>query len=154
MASSGSNSSDSEAENDYRESDMSCEEFGEDRDRFCLYGNEPEYDSEELADLHDATNEIISDESDDTEEEGDMMNSSRLENLHWCGCSNCSIMPTLPESKCCREFRELLGDKLKTASQIPACVTNNSQFHDMSQKAYPRWCTPSESTGTEKSLMI
>ena len=135
-----SSSSDSELDENYSEEtdagdvslDTSVEEGNDqDNNRFCLYGNEPEYDTDELADLYEATTQTS--ENEDTDEE-DEMNSSRLENVHWCGCSNCCIMPTLPESKCCKEFRELLGDKLE--NKTPSCITNNPQFRDMCLKEH------------------
>ena len=49
----------------------------------------------------------------------------RLENLDWCSCDNCVIMPNLLESKCCKEFGSLLGDKLVT------CITDNEHFVDI-----------------------
>ena len=58
--------------------------------------------------------------SSDAEEQ----NSSRLENLHWCKCSHCTVMPTLIESKCCREYVELLGDKLYGIK----CITRAQRF--------------------------
>ena len=58
------------------------------------------------------------------------LDSSRLENLHWCGCHNCIIMPTLIESKCCKEFGSLLGDKLVS------CITDNEYFEDICLKRH------------------
>ena len=44
--------------------------------------------------------------------QGDELNSSRLENLHWCTFHHCTLMPTFIECKCCEEFPDLLKDKL------------------------------------------
>ncbi|XP_053561494.1 P2X purinoceptor 7-like [Bombina bombina] len=35
-------------------------------------------------------------------------NSIRLENLEWCLCGNCQLMPSIIESICCREKEEIL----------------------------------------------
>ena len=51
------------------------------------YGNEPEYTEHEMNSL------VYSDGSETSEE--DEKDSSRLENLHWCSCENCAIMPAL-----------------------------------------------------------
>ena len=65
--------------------------------------------------------------SDDTktnsyEEETDL-NSSRQENLHWWKCSHSTVMPTFIKYKCCKEFKDLLDDKLSAG-----CVTNHEAF--------------------------
>ena len=93
-------------------------------DQLCLYGNEPEYNDDEIQNIDDSSGE-----TDDSEEEM-QLDSSRLENLHWCTCKNCGIMPTLVESKCCKEFRGMLGDKLET------CITLNPHFPDMCLKKH------------------
>ena len=46
------------------------------------------------------------------ESEAEEADSSRMENLHWCTCGECCIMPSLIESKCFRECPNLLADKL------------------------------------------
>ena len=58
-------------------------------------------------------------------EESDL-DSSRLENLHWCSCFECGIALTMrvQERKCCCECKSLLGDKLKDVK----CITSNSEF--------------------------
>ena len=53
----------------------------------------------------------------------DELNSSRLENLHWCTCHHCTVMPTFIECKCCEEFPDLLKDKLDDA-----CITDHKGF--------------------------
>ena len=53
----------------------------------------------------------------------DKLNSSRLENLHWCTCHHCTVMPTFIECKCCEEFPDLLKDKLDDA-----CITDHKDF--------------------------
>ena len=53
----------------------------------------------------------------------DELNSSRLQNLHWCTCHHCTVMPTFVECKCCEEFPELLKDKLNNA-----CITDHKDF--------------------------
>ena len=56
-----------------------------------------------------------SSENEKSAESEDELNSSRLENLRWCRCSHCIVMPTFIESKCCKEYEGLLGDKLEAA---------------------------------------
>ena len=86
------------------------------------YLNEPEYSQvelEELQKLHEC--ELYGNSSSDEE-----LNSSRLENLHWCKCSCCVIYNTykLVECKCCREFSTLLNDNLNDIK----CITMNNEF--------------------------
>ena len=54
---------------------------------------------------------------------GDELNSSRLENLHWCTFHHCTLMPTFIECKCCEEFPDLLKDKLDDS-----CITDHKDF--------------------------
>ncbi|XP_057302765.1 P2X purinoceptor 7-like [Hydractinia symbiolongicarpus] len=81
------------------------------------YMNEPEYSKAEL--------EKVTYKSSDSEEE-DELNSSRLENLHWCTCTCCVIYNcfTLVECKCCQEFFNLLNDKLNDNK----CITMHKDF--------------------------
>ena len=74
------------------------------------YQCEPEYSNEELKKLGIAQPTAASDESQESEDEE--ADSSRMENLHWCTCGECEIMPSFVESKCCRECSNLLEDKL------------------------------------------
>ena len=53
---------------------------------------------------------------------------NRLENLYWCSCSSCQLMPSAIECRCCKEFQNILGEKL--AKNIN-CVTQNSHFTDI-----------------------
>ena len=94
-----------------------------------LYGNEPEYTEAEMELLEDATENSAS----NSDGEGSDLDSSRLENLHWCSCSECSIMPTLSESKCCQEFKGLLGEKL---SNDMRCITQHAHFEDICLKTH------------------
>ena len=72
------------------------------------YQREPEYSNEELKKLGLLQPNAESDESQESEEEE--ADSSRIENLHWCTCGECVLMPSLVESKCCRECPNLLED--------------------------------------------
>ena len=58
------------------------------------YSNEPEYSKTELEAMKFSDNE-----SGDTSCSDDEMDSSCLENMHWCSCGECTIMPSLVESK-------------------------------------------------------
>ena len=83
------------------ESDESCQEglvFG--------YVGEPEYRDDELQSMKLPS---VGSSSDESENE---LNSSRTENLHWCKCQHCIIMPSFLESVCCKEL-PLLNDKLQ-----------------------------------------
>ena len=96
----------------------------------CMYGNEPQYTAEELRNM-DLSSPGDSEDSDSDDE--NHLDSSRLENLHWCGCGKCQIMPTLIESKCCKEFAELLGDKIPGRGK---CITENEHFPDACLKTH------------------
>ena len=50
---------------------------------------------------------------------------SRLNNLDWCNCSNCAMMPTLKESLCCKEMK-LLEPYLDNLSLT--CFVNHTDF--------------------------
>ena len=86
------------------------------------YLNEPEYSQVELEKLQKLHECELSENSSSDEE----LNSSRLENLHWCKCSCCVIYNTfkLVKCKCCREFSTLLNDKLNDIK----CITMNNEF--------------------------
>ena len=92
-SSSNYNISDSSSDNDY------C---------FEGYVAEPEYTQAELDSMN------FDDGSDSESSSEEDIDSSRLENMHWCTCQECSIMPSLIESKCCRETISLLNDKLES----------------------------------------
>lgn len=122
-------STDTESDGKY-ESESEDENFNHD----CMYGNEPEYTVSELAQMgvHDEYNDDNDDDDDRDVEDDDDLENSRLINLHWCGCGQCQIMPTLIESKCCKEFSHLLGNKLDGVM----CITNNEHFADICLKTH------------------
>ena len=71
--------SERESENEtYFDSDSSEDPEG-------MYGNEPEYSAAELALMADNEADSVSESDNDDEDD---MNSSWLENLHWCSCFN------------------------------------------------------------------
>ena len=84
------------------------------------YSNEPEYTEEELKNLPPLTS------SDDSNDGGEVdLDSSRLENLHWCKCKGrCSIQPTIVECKCCKECDRLLSSRLHKID----CITQHEEF--------------------------
>ena len=115
-------------ESDIAEPASESENAGSDSEPEGMYGNEPEYTAAELLLLSDEANI-----STDSEGRGSDLNSSRLENMHWCTCAECSIMPTLPESKCCQEFKVLLEGKL---SDEVTCITKHAHFADICLKKH------------------
>ena len=93
---------------------ISCE--SEDDEIQGCYSREPEYTDAEM--------QRLPVEKSDSEE--DELNSSRLENLHWCYCHGCVIFEsmTLEECVCCCEFKALLGEKLEAIK----CITLHKDF--------------------------
>ena len=75
--------SDSESEYSSEEHTADAESsYDGDSDHEGMYGNEPEYSAVELM--------LMGDESpneDHLESEGSDLDSSRLENMHWCSCT-------------------------------------------------------------------
>ena len=98
------------------------------------YAHEPEYTESEIKKLPPL--QVSSDISDDSASDEDLLDSSRMENLHWCKCmSHCVILHTLIECKCCREYAKLLGSKLNNIE----CITQHEEFHTLvSTKLYWR----------------
>ena len=90
-----SDSSSSTSAYESSDEEFSCEEEN------CLYLNEPEYDS---------TPESSEIPTDSDESNAD---SRRLENLHWCTCSECVIWNnnTIDECICCQETKVFAGRK-------------------------------------------
>ena len=107
------NSHSVDEKNDYSSSDNDCFFFEG-------YFNEPQYSKAEL----DAMNfNNVEDESESESSNEENLDSSRLKNMYWCICQECSIMPSLVESKCCRETISLLNDKLEGISASQATKT-------------------------------
>ena len=91
----------------------------------------PEYTFEELKNIgliYDDENDgdPSNDDYEDSLTSNDNLNSSRLENLHWCSCSNCCIMRTLVDWKCCKEC-ETIREKLGGVS----CITDSEEFETL-----------------------
>ena len=90
--------------------------------------NEPQYSTAEL----DAMNfNNVHDESESESSSEENLDSSRLKNMNWCIFQECSIMPSLVESKCGRETISLLNDKLEgiSASQANTSVLDTFIRH-------------------------
>ena len=81
----------------------------------CGYLGEPEYTEQQAKSIKFRASSSSSDD--------DELNSSRLENLHWCTCHHCTVMPTFIECKYCEEFPDLLKDKLDDA-----CIRDHKDF--------------------------
>ena len=84
----------------------------------CGYVGELEYNKEELKLI-----EFLDDTKTNSDEEETDVNFSRQENLHWCKCLYCTVMPTFIKCKCCEKFKDLLDDKLSAGY-----VTNYEDF--------------------------
>ena len=88
------------------------------------YMNEPEYLEKEINAMNILENENFIDNSEESD-----LESSRLENLHWCSGFECGVAcfyyEGIQECKRCCECKSLLGDKLKGVKY----VTSNSEFH-------------------------
>ena len=100
-------------------SDISCDESFEtecdiagsscDNEVFsCGYLGETEYTEQQAKSMKFSASSSSGD--------NDELNSSRLENLHWCTCHHCTVMPTFIVCKCCK-------DKLDDA-----CITDHTDF--------------------------
>ena len=121
MSESNESSDISDGSNYYSETDISDVSF-EDPGIVGLYNNEPEYGEEEIKKRKlENLDESATDSDDD-------LDSSRLENLHWCSCKNCVIglTMTLDECKCCRECN-ILGEKLQNIEPF-RCITDSEDF--------------------------
>lgn len=92
-------------------------------DTVGCYECEPEYTEEELRVISEK--EICETSCESSEDE---LDSSRLENLHWCRCRCCVIglTMTLEECKCCKEFN-ILSEKLETLK----CITDHPDFETL-----------------------
>ena len=112
------NSSSSSSHNSSFSEEESLSDCSESSTKGC-YMNEPEYTKAELEKIEYNEVELSSSDNED-------LNSSRLENLHWCTCTCCVIFTsfTLIECKCCREFSTLLNDKLDDNK----CITMHKDF--------------------------
>ena len=92
------------------------------------YTCEPEYTKTELEKLGIKAIESDGDEAvSSNDRSNEDLDSSRLENLHWCTCGHCCIMPSLVESKCCRECANLIEDKLDHVK----CVAEHEEFETL-----------------------
>ena len=67
--------------------------------------------------------EFLDNSKSNNDEEKKYLNSSRQENLHWCKCPHCTVMPTFIECKNRKKFKDLLDD-----TPSAGCVTNHEAF--------------------------
>ncbi|XP_071834549.1 uncharacterized protein [Apostichopus japonicus] len=51
----------------------------------------------------------------------------RLQVLDWCQCGNCTLMQTVTESICCREYQPIL-DTMQQTDTPDACITQHEAF--------------------------
>lgn len=120
MSSSLSDSTSSDSYNSGTDSysDFSFDEQG------GFYGCEPEYTKEEFDQLEAALTEGSTGSSSSDEE----LDSSRLENLHWCRCRNCVIglTFTIDECLCCKECN-IITEKLIGLK----CITEHEDFENL-----------------------
>ncbi|XP_076112427.1 P2X purinoceptor 7-like [Mytilus galloprovincialis] len=69
---------------------------------------------------HSSTSDV-----EDESEKLDMSTARRLQNISWCKCQNCSLMPTVQESKCCQETN-IIDGKIEEAAIT--CITHHEGF--------------------------
>ena len=111
------------------EHEATDEEHEDDGEQFLyMYGNEPEYTEEEMSAMAP-----LQTSSSGSEDEDDDDPDNRLTDINWCTCTKCILMPSLPESKCCQEFRELLQEKLVSST---SCITDHAHFEDICLKPH------------------
>ena len=67
--------------------------------------------------------EFLDDIKTSSDDEETDLNSNRQENLYWCKCSHCTVIPTFIERKHCKKFKNLLDDMLSAG-----CVANHEAF--------------------------
>ena len=68
-----------------------------DNDDFsCGYLGEPEYTEQQAKSIKFSASSSSSDDG--------KLNSSRLENLHWCTCHHCTVMPTFVNVNAVKSF--------------------------------------------------
>ena len=86
------------------------------------YEYEPEFTEEEMKSISEQGHESSS------SEDNSDLDSSRLENLHWCKCRNCVIglTFTVVECKCCQECT-ILDEKLQDIK----CITQHKDFENL-----------------------
>ncbi|XP_066932830.1 uncharacterized protein [Clytia hemisphaerica] len=112
------NTSDEESEG---ESDLSDDGIG------GFYGDEPEYSKEEFKKILSEAKQKQESSSSSSDRSDDDLDSSRLENLHWCKCRKCVIGMdfALEECLCCQECG-ILAEKLQGIK----CITEHKGFND------------------------
>ena len=97
---------------------------------------EPEYSKEDIRKMLSEAKEKKANSSrslSGSSDNDDNLESSRLENLHWCRCRNCVIGEnfTLEECKCCKECN-ILTEKLEGLS----CIIEHQGFKNLILNPY------------------
>ncbi|KAJ8026533.1 hypothetical protein HOLleu_31387 [Holothuria leucospilota] len=55
-------------------------------------------------------------------------NQDRLRVLDWCQCDNCTLMQTVEESICCREYQQIV-DTMEETDTPDACLTRHEAYN-------------------------
>lgn len=114
-------------------SDFESDEGESDDEIGGFYGDEPEYSKEEFQKIWSEAKQKQESSSSSSDRSDDDLESSRLENLHWCKCRKCVIGMdfTLDECYCCQESG-ILAEKLQGIK----CITEHKGFKDLVLSPY------------------
>lgn len=90
------------------------------------YDFEPIFTQQELAARVRVRVELEGEEnaSESDEEPAIDIRQDRLDNVNWCQCTNCGVMPTLSECSCCREIHSIRT----ILANHNDCITDHDDF--------------------------